>query len=31
MERWVELGVIANNLLALARAEGAKPGMRSKR
>jgi transposase, IS5 family len=31
MERWVGLGVIANNLLALARAEGSKWRMPSKR
>jgi transposase, IS5 family len=31
MERWVGLGVIANNLLALARAEGSKSRMPSKR
>ena len=30
MERWVALGVIANNLLVLARAPAAKPGMRNK-
>ena len=31
MERWVGLGVIANNLLALARAEGSKSRLPSKR